>query len=65
MASRLGSAREVISRALTHLQKSGLIQMDGRRLITIPNMQALSAFAGTESDLHPGQIASDLSSDIA
>ena|SRR5581483_12396494 len=65
MASRLGSAREVVSRSLTHLQKSGLIQMDGRRLVKIANMRALSAFAGTESAMPPTKLASDLSSDIA
>jgi CRP/FNR family cyclic AMP-dependent transcriptional regulator len=65
MANRLGSAREVISRALTHLQKSGLMQMNGRRLITVTNMRALSAFAGTESDARPTKFAADLSSDIA
>jgi CRP/FNR family transcriptional regulator len=65
MATRLGSAREVVSRALTHLQKSGLIQMDGKRLVTIANMRALSAFAGTEEALRPAKSASDLSSELA
>ncbi len=65
MASRLGSAREVVSRALTHLQNSGLIQMDGRRLVVVNDMRALSAFAGTESVIRPGKLASDLSSDMA
>jgi CRP/FNR family transcriptional regulator len=65
IASRLGSAREVISRALTHLQKSGLIQMNGRRLITVTNMRSLSAFAGTGSDTQGAKLATDLSSEIA
>ena len=48
IASRLGSAREVVSRALTHLQQSELIEMQGRRLLNVPNLQALETFAGTE-----------------
>jgi CRP/FNR family transcriptional regulator len=49
IATRLGSAREVVSRAFTQLEKAGLIQMQGRRLVTIPDMQALRAFAGAET----------------
>jgi CRP-like cAMP-binding protein len=40
IAARIGSVREVVSRALARLQQVGLIQMDGRR-ITIPNEKAL------------------------
>ena len=40
IAARIGSVREVVSRALARLQQGGLIQMDGRR-ITIPNEKAL------------------------
>jgi CRP-like cAMP-binding protein len=65
MASRIGSAREVVSRALAHLQKSELIQMDGRRLVTIPNLQALITFAGTERGGEPVKLVSDVSSEIA
>lgn len=65
MASRIGSAREVVSRALAHLQKSGLIQMDGRRLLTIPNVQALVTFAGTEHGAEPVKLVADVSSEIA
>jgi CRP-like cAMP-binding protein len=65
LANRVGSAREVVSRAFTHLQESGLIELEGRRLVTVPDMRALSAFAGVESpDKHPN-IVSDLSSDLA
>jgi CRP-like cAMP-binding protein len=65
LANRVGSAREVVSRAFTHLQESGLIELEGRRLVTVPDMRALSAFAGTERpDKYPG-IVSDLSSDLA
>jgi CRP-like cAMP-binding protein len=48
IASRLGSVREVVSRAFTHLQAAGLIHMEGQRLVTIPNMQALRNFTSTE-----------------
>jgi CRP/FNR family transcriptional regulator len=40
MASRIGSVREVVSRALARLEQGGLIEMDGRR-ITIPHEKAL------------------------
>jgi CRP/FNR family transcriptional regulator len=48
IAGRVGSTREVISRAFTQLEKAGLIQMQGRRLVTIPDMRALRVFAGTD-----------------
>lgn len=65
LASRLGSAREVVSRAFTHLEKSGLIKMQGRRLVTVPDMRALSSFAGSERPLEEARLISELSSDIA
>jgi CRP-like cAMP-binding protein len=64
IASRLGSAREVVSRAFTQLEKVGLIQMQGRRLVTIPDMQALRSFAGAETPLKETKLVSELSSDI-
>jgi len=45
IAARIGSVREVVSRAFTRLQHEGLIVVDGRRLI-IPNESALESFAG-------------------
>jgi CRP/FNR family transcriptional regulator len=45
IAARIGSVREVVSRALSRLQQNGLIQIDGRR-ITICDEQALEIFAG-------------------
>lgn len=51
IATRLGSTREVVSRAFTHLENTGLIQMQGRRLVTIADAQALRAFAGEETPL--------------
>ena len=44
IAARIGSVREVVSRALSRLQQSGLIQIDGRR-ITVCDEQALEVFA--------------------
>jgi CRP/FNR family transcriptional regulator len=44
IAARIGSVREVVSRALSRLQQNGLIQIDGRR-ITIGDEQALEVFA--------------------
>jgi CRP-like cAMP-binding protein len=64
MASRLGSVREVVSRALAHLQNMGLIRMQGQRLVTVPNTQALEKFAGTEHDLPEAKLASDISSEL-
>jgi CRP-like cAMP-binding protein len=44
IAARIGSVREVVSRALSRLQQNGLITIDGRR-ITICDEQALEVFA--------------------
>jgi CRP/FNR family transcriptional regulator len=46
IAARIGSVREVVSRALSRLQQNGLIHIDGRR-ITICDDQALEVFAGS------------------
>ena len=45
IAARIGSVREVVSRAFTRLQHEGLINVDGRHLV-IPDEAALEAFAG-------------------
>ncbi len=65
IASRLGSVREVVSRAFTHLEKAGLIQMQGSRIVTIPDMEALKEFAGAEVPMKGPGLVSELSSDIA
>jgi CRP/FNR family transcriptional regulator len=65
MASRLGSTREVICRAIAHLQKSGLIQLKSSRLFSIPSVRALRRFAGTEPALEEGPEMAELSSEIA
>ncbi|HTU43989.1 MAG TPA: Crp/Fnr family transcriptional regulator [Bryobacteraceae bacterium] len=64
IASRIGSAREVVSRAFTQLEKAGLIQLQGRRLVTIPDMRSLRSFAGADSPLKKPPMVSELSSDI-
>jgi len=45
VAARIGSVREVVSRALARLQKNGLIIVDGRQ-ITIPDEEALRSYGG-------------------
>jgi CRP/FNR family transcriptional regulator len=47
IAARVGSVREVVSRALTRLQHDGHIRLEGRRL-TIRDERALASFAGEE-----------------
>jgi CRP-like cAMP-binding protein len=47
IAARVGSVREVVSRALARLQHDGLIIHEGRAL-TIPDERKLAAFAGEE-----------------
>jgi CRP-like cAMP-binding protein len=47
IAARVGSVREVVSRALARLQNDGLIAIEGRAL-TIPDERKLAAFAGEE-----------------
>ena len=44
IAARIGSVREVVSRALSRLQNNGLIVVDGRRVM-IRDEQALAIFA--------------------
>ena len=44
MASRIGSVREVVSRAMARLQESGLVRVDGKRVI-VPREKALVEFA--------------------
>jgi len=45
VAARIGSVREVVSRALARLQKNGLIMVEGRQ-ITIPDEEALRSYGG-------------------
>lgn len=50
-ASRLGSTREVVSRALAALNRSGLIHLEGRRLVLVPNVRALKKFVGIDNEM--------------
>ena len=52
IAARVGSVREVVSRALTRLQQDELIALRGRRL-SIPDEEALAAYAGEEKGASP------------
>lgn len=46
IASRVGSVREVVSRSLSHLHEIRLIELRGKRLVIVPNVNALREFAG-------------------
>lgn len=48
IAARVGSVREVVSRALARLQQEGLIEIEQRRL-TIPDEKALALYAEEEA----------------
>lgn len=45
IAARVGSVREVVSRALARLQQDGLILVDNRR-VTIPDEELLAGYSG-------------------
>jgi CRP/FNR family transcriptional regulator len=45
IAARIGTVREVVSRALNRLQQNGLIRIEGRR-IHIPSEEALESYVG-------------------
>jgi CRP/FNR family transcriptional regulator len=45
IAARIGTVREVVSRALSRLQQNDLIVMDGRKVL-IPDEAALKSYAG-------------------
>jgi len=47
IAARVGSVREVVSRALARLQQDGLIVLE-RRQLTIPDVSALRSYAEAE-----------------
>jgi len=44
IAARIGTVREVVSRALNRLQQNGLIEVEGRR-VRIPDEEVLKAYA--------------------
>ena len=45
IAARVGSVREVVSRALARLQQDGLILLENRR-VTIPDQKLLAEYSG-------------------
>lgn len=47
IAARIGSVREVVSRAFARLQQSNLVKSEDRRLL-IPDEDALAAYAGEQ-----------------
>jgi CRP-like cAMP-binding protein len=49
IAARIGTVREVVSRALNRLQQNGLIRVDGRRVF-IPDEEVLRSYAGAPPD---------------
>ena len=47
LAARIGTVREVVSRALQRLQMQGLVKIDGKT-VTIRNLKDLKNYAGVE-----------------
>lgn len=47
LAARVGTVREVVTRAINRLQTQGLVETDGKK-VTIPDPPALSAYAESE-----------------
>ena len=50
MADYLGLTLETVSRQMTALKKDGVIELEGKRRITIPDMERLMEEAGDDSD---------------
>ncbi len=50
MADYLGLTLETVSRQVSALRKDGIIQLEGKRHVTIPNFQKLLDEAGDDSD---------------
>jgi CRP/FNR family transcriptional regulator len=44
LAARIGTVREVVTRAITRLQTQGLVEIEGRK-VTIPDTDALRSYA--------------------
>lgn len=64
MASRVGSTREVVSRALSQIQQRGLINLKHKKL-TVPDIAKLRNYAGVDQRLENMEITAELSSEIA
>ncbi|HEX4749296.1 MAG TPA: Crp/Fnr family transcriptional regulator [Bryobacteraceae bacterium] len=65
MASRIGSTREVVCRALAHLQARGLIHMEESRVVKISSLTDLAKFAGGEQDLEEPRVVAEILTEIA
>lgn len=50
MADYLGLTLETVSRQISALKKDGVIQLEGKRHVTVPDMQRLMEEAGDDSD---------------
>ena len=50
MADYLGLTLETVSRQISALRKDGLISLEGKRHVTIPDMEALMLEAGDDDD---------------
>jgi len=50
MADYLGLTLETVSRQMSALRKDGIIQLEGKRHVTVPDMERLMAEAGDDSD---------------
>jgi CRP/FNR family cyclic AMP-dependent transcriptional regulator len=65
MASRVGSTREVVCRALAFLEGSGLIQMASTRSVKVLSVKGLAKFAGVHHEIEEPLVISELSAHIA
>jgi CRP/FNR family cyclic AMP-dependent transcriptional regulator len=65
MASRIGSTREVVCRALSHLEGTGLIQMESTRIVRVLSVRGLAKFAGVHHEIDEPRVVSELSAHIA
>ena len=50
MADYLGLTLETVSRQISALRKDGVISLDGKRHVTVPNFGVLLEVAGDDSD---------------
>lgn len=65
LASRIGSTREVVCRALGHLERQGLIQTVRTKHLNIPDVHELRRYAGIQDSSDEQRPEPELSSDIA
>jgi CRP/FNR family transcriptional regulator len=50
MADYLGLTLETVSRQMSALKRDGVIELEGKRHVTVPNMDRLLEEAGDDSD---------------